>query len=390
MVAAAVLDQLLAPVSAPIVVPPVPVRVPYIDFKAQYAEEREEIHSIVDRVFGKGDFIAGQAVAELETALAARCGVKHAVALASGTDALILALKALNIGPGDEVITAPNSFVASTACIAHVGATPVFVDVLSDQNIDPYRIESVITPRTKAILPVHLTGRVAEMDAINAIAQRYGLYVIEDAAQAIGSKYRGRPAGSLGTVGCFSTHPLKNLNAAGDGGFLTTNDDQAAARIRRLRNHGMLDRDTVVEWGVVSRMDTLQAAILNLRLAKLDTVSARRRANADRYRALLDARHVYIPPLRVHGFDTFHTFVVQVDRRDALRAHLLSQGIETFVHYPVPIHLQAAAQGLGYRRGSFPIAEEQAGRILTLPIHQYLKPAQIEFVADAVNAFYRE
>ncbi len=365
------------------------IRVPYVDFAAQYAEERADIHACVDRVFAKGDFVAGAAVAELEAALATKCGVKHAVALASGTDALILALKVLGIGPGDEVITAPNSFVASTSCIALVGATPVFVDVAADQNIDPAKIEAAVTARTKAILPVHLTGRIAEMDAINAIAAKHGLAVVEDSAQAIGSTYRGKASGALGTVGCFSTHPLKNLGGAGDGGFLTTNDGALAERIKRLRTHGMIDRNTVAEWGVVSRMDTLQAAILNMRLAKLDTLTAGRRANAAQYRALLDARHVFVPPERAYATDTYHTFVVQVDRRDELRAYLLERGIETFIHYPIPIHLQPAARGLGYGLGSFPVAEQQSARILTLPVNQYLSSEQIELVATTVNQFFR-
>lgn len=380
---------LAAPVLREVAAAPARPQVPYVDFQAQYAEERDAIHACVDRVFTRADFVSGSAVAELEASLAERCGTAHAVALGSGTDALIFALKSLGVGPGDEVITAPNSFVASASCIVHVGARPVFVDVLDDQNMDSGKIEGAITPRTKAIIPVHLTGRIAEMEAINAVAAKHGLFVIEDAAQSISSRYRGRAAGALGHIGCFSTHPLKNLGAAGDGGFLTTGDGDIAARIRRLRNHGMLDRDTVAEWGYVSRMDTLQAAILNVRLGRLDALIAKRRANAERYRALLDPAFVFIPPARAHAFDTFHTFVVQVDHRDALRAYLLAQGIETFIHYPRPIHLQPAAKELGYGPGAFPVTERQAGRILSLPINQYLTPGQIETVAAAVNAFYR-
>ena len=366
---------------------PAPARVPYVDFAAQYAEERAVIHACVEQVFSRGDFVGGAAVAELETAVAAYCGTAHAVALGSGTDALILSLRALGIGAGDEVITAPNSFVASASCIVHAGARPVFADVAGDQNLDPEQVEAAITPRTRAILPVHLTGRIAEMDALNEIAARHGLFVIEDGAQAFGSTWRGRRAGALGTVGCFSTHPLKNFNAAGDGGFLTTDDPDLAARVRRLRSHGLSGRDTVMEWGFVSRMDTLQAAILTARLGRLEHVFERRRANAARYKSLLDPRFVAMPPDRLHAADTFHTFVIQVDRRDELREWLAGQGIESFIHYPVPIHLQPAAAGLGYGAGDFPVAEAQSRRILSLPVHQFLGAGQIDAVAAAVNDF---
>ena len=362
--------------------------VPYVDFAAQYADERDAITAIVDGVFSRGDFVGGEAVAALEAALAKRCGTAHAVALGSGTDALILGLIAAGLRPGDDVITPPNSFVASTSAIVHAGANPVFVDVGPDQNMDPERIEAALTTRTTAILPVHLTGRVAEMDAINDIAARHGLFVIEDAAQSVGSTYHGKASGSLGTLGCFSTHPLKNLGGAGDGGFVTTDDPNIAKTLMSLRNHGLVGRDTVTRWGFVSRMDTLQAAILLHRLGRLDDVIAARRANAGRYRDLLDPAFVFVPHERPETHDTFHTFVIQADRREALQASLSGHGIETLVHYPVPLHLQPAAQDLGYGAGDFPETEAQAGRILSLPIHQYLAPAQIEFTATAINAFF--
>jgi dTDP-4-amino-4,6-dideoxygalactose transaminase len=297
-------------------------------------------------------------------------------------------LKALDIGPGDQVITAPNSFIATAAAIVQAGARPVFADVMPDQNIDPAAIEAAITPRTRAIMPVHLTGRVAAMDRIGRIARRHGLAVIEDAAQSMGSRYGGRMSGALGTVGCFSAHPLKNLNAVGDAGFLTTDDAAVAARVRRLRNHGLADRDTVLEWGMVSRLDTCKAAVLLYRLERLPDIIARRRRNAARYRRLLDPTHVFAPPCAVDEFNSFHTFVVQLDRRDQLRAHLAERGVGTAIHYPIPIHLQPAAAELGYQPGAFPAAERQAARILTLPIHQNLTPADIDHVADSVNAFY--
>jgi dTDP-4-amino-4,6-dideoxygalactose transaminase len=362
--------------------------VAYVDFAAQYAAERDDIHQVVAEVFSAGDFVGGPAVERLEAAVADHLGVPHVVALNSGTDALIFALRGLGIGPGDEVVTPPNSFVASTAAVVQAGARPVFADVNPDQNIDPDAVAAAITPRTKAIMPVHLTGRIADMDAVMALADRHGLAVVEDAAQAFGSHLRGRMAGAIGHVGCFSTHPLKNLNAAGDGGLLVTARADVAQRVRRWRSHGMQDRNTVVAWGGVSRMDGLQAALLAMRLPKLPAVIARRRALAARYRGRLDPAHVFIPPDPAGSFATYHTFVVQVDRRDALQQHLAANGIGSAIHYPVPIHLQPAAAGLGYGPGAMPQAERQAGRILSLPIHQFLSDADVDHVCDAINRFY--
>jgi dTDP-4-amino-4,6-dideoxygalactose transaminase len=365
------------------------MRIPYVDIAAQWAEERAELLPIVEGVLASGQYIDGPAIAEIEAKMAALCGVRHAVALNSGTDALILGLKALGIGPGDEVITPPNSFVASTAAIVHVGAKPVFADVLPDQNIDPEQVAAAITPRTKAIMPVHLTGRVADMHPLNDLARRHGLFVIEDAAHAIGSTYDGRSAGGLGHVGCFSAHPLKNLNACGDGGFITTDDDKIAAQVRLLRNHGLADRNTVHLFGYVSRMDNLQAAILAYRFDRLPEIVRRRRDNAARYRALLDPEYVFVPPDRQIEFNTYHTFVIQVDHRDALQRHLAEHLIGTAIHYPVPIHLQPAAAALGHKPGDFPATERQAGRILTLPVNPSLTQEQVEEVASRVNAFLR-
>lgn len=369
--------------------PAEPIRqVPYVNLPAQFAEERDALLPLVERALAAGDHVGGEAVAALEREVAALCGVRHVVALNSGTDALIFALMALGIGAGDEVITPPNSFIASTAAIIHAGATPVFADVGPDQNIDPAAIERAITPHTRAIMPVHLTGRICEMDAITDIARRHGLKIIEDAAQSIGSAYHGRVSGALGDVGCFSLHPLKNLNAAGDGGLLATDDDAVAARVTRLRNHGMSDRNTVVEFGWVSRLDTLQAAILRLRLSRLPDVIARRRRNAAIYRELLDRRHVFFPEERAETIDTYHTFVIQVDHRDDLKAWLAEEGIGTAIHYPIPIHLQPAAAGLGHSPGAFPVTEAQAGRILTLPVNQFTSADDVAYVARQVNRFF--
>jgi dTDP-4-amino-4,6-dideoxygalactose transaminase len=361
-------------------------RVPYVNFPAQFAEERAELMPIIEGVFARGEFILGPSVEALEADLAAYCGVAQAVAVNSGTDALLLAMKALGIGPGDEVITPPNSFVASTATIVALGATPVFADVGPDQCLNPAAAAAAITPRTRAIMPVHLTGRVADMPAFQTLAQRHGLALVEDAAQAVGSMLDGRKTGAFGQVGCFSTHPLKNLNAAGDGGFITTSDPDLAARVRRMRNHGMADRNTVPEWGSLSRMDALQAEILRFRLTRLDSVIARRRANAARYRELLPPGAQWTAD-RPGEFNTYHLFVIQADRRDELQAFLKGRGISTAVHYPIPLHLQPAAAGLGYARGAFPVCERQAGRILSLPVHPFLQAEDIVYVAASIRDF---
>ena len=358
------------------------------DLESQFEEEKDELLPAVTAVLKRGDFIGGDAIAELEAGLAKRMGVAHAVALNSGTDALYLALRVLDIGPGDEVITPPNSFVASTATIVQVGAKPVFVDVREDQNIDPTKIEAAITPKTKAIMVVHMTGRIAAMNEINDIAKRHGLKVIEDAAQSCGSMYHGKVSGSLGDIGCFSAHPLKNMNACGDAGYMTLNDAGMAARAKLLRNHGLVDRNTVQEWGVNSRLDTMQAVVLNIRLKNLDSVIERKRANVALYRSLLSRKHVFIPPDQNYEFNTFVLFVIQVDRRDELQKFLTSRGIGTAIHYPIPIHLQPAAKELGHKRGDFPMVERQADRILSIPVHPYMSEDEVRTVAATINEFY--
>ena len=363
-------------------------KVPYVNIGAQYAEERDELLPIIDQVLREGQYIAGEAIERLEAELAAFVGVKHVVTLNSGTDALALSLAALGVGRGDEVITPPNSFVASTAVVVNLRAKPVFVDVLPDQNLDPKQVEAAITPRTKAIMPVHLTGRMARMDEIMAIASRHNLAVVEDSAQAIGSKYQGRASGSYGHAGCFSTHPLKNFNACGDGGFVSTNDAQLAAKVRAARNHGLVDRNTVAQFASVSRMDTLQAAILRYRLKRLPEITERRRRNAALYNRLLDMSAVFVPPETPAEYNTYHTYVIQADRRDELQRSLAERGVGSAIHYPIPIHLQPAARELGYRQGQFPVVERQAQRILTLPVNQSLSEEDVRYVASCVNLFF--
>jgi dTDP-4-amino-4,6-dideoxygalactose transaminase len=360
----------------------------YVDMAAQFAEQRDEIMTRIEAVLAKGKLVGGPDIETLEKEVAGFCGVAHAVALNSGTDALALGMAALGIGAGDEVILPPNSFIASAAAVAAIDAVPVFADVRDDLNMEPERVEAVITPQTKAIMPVHLTGRIAHMAPLADMAEQHGLLIVEDASQSFGSRYKDRLAGSFGDVGCFSAHPLKNFNAAGDSGFLTTDDGELAEKVARMGNHGLIGKGLSEAFGHVSRMDTLQASILRYKLEVLSDVIERRRGNAVLYVELLDPEHVFMIPEQDMEFNTYHTFVIQVDRRDELKAHLAEAGIGSAVHYPGPIHLQPAASYLGYKAGDFPVAERQAGRILSLPVHQNLSEGDVRRVADAVNGFF--
>ena len=360
----------------------------YIDLPAQYDSEKKEILECVDRVFSHGQFVDHPIVEQFEHGIAELTGTRHTIAVNSGTSALFLSLKALGITNGDEVVVPTNSYYSSASTVIQLGAKVIFADVLQDQNVDPASIESVITPNTKAIMPVHLTGRIADMDAIKDIADRKGLYIIEDAAQSIGSTFRGRPAGSFGDIAAFSGHPLKNLNAAGDAGYITTNNDKLADRIRLLRNHGLADRDTAIEWGYCARMDVLHAEILNMRLRHLDKTIDIRQHLAKLYREQLNPKYIFSAPCKSHEFNNFHLFVIQVECRDDLKTYLTERGIITAIHYRQPLHLQPAAAGCGYQKGSFPKAEHQANHILSLPIHQYLKEEDVLYVADCINNFY--
>ena len=364
------------------------MKVSYVDIGAQYLEQRDEILSNIDNFLKSGDYILGEALKNFEEDFAKLCQVKHAIGVADGTAALSLALRVLGIGEGDEVITAPNSFFSSASSIVHVGAIPIFADVKPDQMINPAAIEAKITSKTKAIIPVHLTGKMADMNYILEIAQKYKLYVIEDAAQAVGASYREKKAGSMGIIGCFSLHPLKNLNAAGDAGIMITNDDELAKKLRLIRNHGMIDRDTIPEFGYNCRLDTIQAVILNSKLKKLEDVILRRRRNADLYRKQLEGI-VELPNDDYGSFDVYHLFVIQCDRRDELKKNLADANIGTSIHYPTPIHLLQCFEGNGYKNGDYPETERQAKRILSLPIHQNLTEEQIKYVCAKIKKFYQ-
>jgi len=365
-------------------------KVKYVDLPKQVNVEAI-LTDIKEILLKTGQFTLGQPVAEFEAKFAGLCKTKYAVGLNSGTDALFLALKALNIGSGDEVITAPNSFFATAAVIAIAGAKPVFVDVNNEYNIDAELIERALTHRTKAIIPVHLTGNPADMPRIMNIARRNNLHVIEDAAQAVSATIDGQPTGSFGIAGGFSFHPLKNLNVWGDGGIATTNSKELSDRLRLLRNHGLKNRDEVEVFAYNSRLDTLQAIVANQLLNVLDAITDARIKNAKTYDDGLSdlTDHITLPPRKSNVKQVYHTYVIQARERNKLGAYLAEKGIETKVHYPVPLHLQPASQYLGYQEGDFPVCEAQAKSILTLPVHQHLTDDQVTYVIDNIRKFYK-
>lgn len=363
------------------------IEVPYVDLAVRDDSLRAQMLAAADRVLRSGQYILGPEVEAFEREFATMCDARYAVGVANGTDALVLALKALGIGPGDEVITAPNSFLASASSIVLAGARPVFADVRGDYNIDPACVEAAISPCTRAILPVHLTGRPADMDAIRAIAERYHLAVVEDCAQAVGARYRGRSVGTFGQAGCFSLHPLKNLGACGDGGVIVTDDEALYHRLVRARNHGLKDRDACEFWSANSRLDALQAAMLRAKLPYLAGWTRARRETASYYaRRIGDL--VRVPKTEPHEYAVYHTYIVEADRRDSLLEFLAAHGVGARVHYPVPIHLQEAARDLGYREGDFPMAEAQSKRILSLPVYPALSEAQRAHVVGTLRSFY--
>ena len=366
------------------------MKIPFIDLQSQYQSYKEEIDTAIHTVLDSSQYIMGLSVKELESNLAKYTGAKHAIACASGTDALLIALLAIGIKPGDEIITTPFTFIASSEVISLLGAIPVFVDIEEDPyNINAFEIEDKITDRTKAIMPVHWTGRISDMHEINKIAKQNNLMVIEDSCQCMGAYYYGQHAGTFGKVGTFSGHPLKAMNAVGDAGFLITNDKEIADKVRVYRNHGLIDRDTCVEYGVNSRLDVLHAAVLLYRMEKLCGVIDKRRNNVNLYRELIEAKEVFIPTCKPHEQNAFVMFIIQAKRRDKLKEFLDGRGIQTLVYYAKALHLQPAAKQYNYKRGDFPVAEKQADEVLALPHHQYLTNDQIKFVSESINEFYQ-
>jgi dTDP-4-amino-4,6-dideoxygalactose transaminase len=363
------------------------VKVPFLDLHAHHAPIRQELLRVIEEVIGSGDFSSGSFVEMFENDFAEYCGTKNAVGVGSGTDALWLTMKAMGIGPGDEVITVPMTFIATAEAITMTGAKPVFVDIDSKTyTMDPDGLENAVTPRTKAVIPVHLFGQTAAMDAINKIARKLGIRVIEDASQAHGAEYLGKKAGSLADAGCFSFYPAKNLGALGEAGGVTTNDDTLAEKIRFLRNHGQTskNRHSFIGWN--SRMDGIQGAVLRVKLKHLDQSNRMRQRHALRYGAGFDATENMNAPTQGDGVThSYHIYAIQVSERNQLIEAFKREGIGYGLHYPVPVHLQPAYEHLSYRKGEFPVSERCAKQFVSIPMYPELSDPQIDLVIQAVK-----
>ncbi len=366
------------------------IRVPFSYLDRQFADLDpflEDIRALVK----EGDFTLGKALTEFEIRFAQLLEAPYAIGVGTGTDAIAMSLKVLGVGPGDEVITTPNTFIATVGAIVMTGARPVFVDSENGYVIDPSKIEAAITPRTKAIVPVHYTGNVADMPCIMKIAEKYHLAVVEDACQAIIASLDGKKVGSWGQTAAFSFHPLKNLNVWADGGMIVTQSRDLAEKLRLYRNHGLQSRDEVVSFGINCRLDTLQAVIGNRLIGQTEAITARRIEFANRYDHAFEELSEYIDvPIRRPGVrHVYHLYVIRVKERDRLLHYLNQNEIEAKVHYPIPVHLQKAAKSLGYKRGDFPVAEEHARVAITLPAHPYLTDEEVSYVIDKIFKFYQ-
>lgn len=362
------------------------MNVPFVDLRAQYAAIAPEIQAALQKVLERADFILGDEVAQFETEFARYIGVDHAVGVGSGLAALELALRAYGIGPRDEVITTANTYIATVLAILAVGARPVLVDVNPQSyNLDPAGASAAVTSRTRAIIPVHLFGQAADLDAILGLAQRHNLIVIEDAAQAHGALYHGKRVGGFGHAAAFSFYPAKNLGAYGDGGLVATRDRQIAEKIAQLRNYGQRAKYHHVVAGTNSRLDTLQAAILRVKLRHLDDWNQARQNHAETYDRMLRGAPVQCPAVSDRRAHVYHIYAIQADGRDELQTALSAQGISTGIHYPIPLHLQEACRSLGFREGEFPVTEKASARMLSLPMYAELTREQIEYVAEACH-----
>lgn len=362
------------------------MKINFIDLKAQYIEYQSEIDSEVLEVFSSAQFIGGDKLNKLENSLATYTGAKYAIGCSSGTDALLLSLMALDIGAGDEVITTPFTFIATAEVVAFLGAKSVFVDIEEDSyNIDPRKIEAAITDRTKAIMPVSLYGQCADMDAINEIAKKHSLPVIEDACQSFGATYNGKKSCNLSTIGCTSFFPSKPLGAYGDGGAIFTNDEEIATKIRMLLNHGQNERYKHKYIGINGRLDAVQAAVLNVKLKYFDKEVKVRDEIGSRYNDLLEDADVSTPKISENNTSVFAQYSIRVKDREAMVAKLSEKEIPTAVHYPVPLHLQEVFAPLGYKEGDFPISEEVATQIMSLPMSPYLTEAQQDFIVQTIK-----
>ena len=362
--------------------------IPFGDLRREYAVLKDEIDAALGEVLAQGWFVLGKQVSAFEEEFAAYLGAGYAVGVGSGTEALHLALWACGVGPGDEVITVPNTAVPTVNAISLTGAAPVFVDIHpTSYNLDPTRLRTAITRRTKAILPVHLYGQAADMMPILELAKEYGLFVVEDACQAHGTTYKGKKAGTWGDVGCFSFYPSKNLGAYGDAGAVVTNDESLAQRLRLLRNYGQTSRYVHAIKGTNSRLDEIQAAILRVKLRHLDAFNQRRQEKAALYHRLLVGSPVIVPTEMPYGTHVYYLYVIRSGHRDELQAYLKQHGVETYIHYPTPVHLQQAYQELGLPKGSFPIAEAYADQVLSLPLFPELTDGEISIICDLIQRF---
>ena len=370
------------------------MNVPLLDLKSQYRVIKAEVLSAMEAVCEEQGFVLGPRVSAFEEAIAQYIGSRYAIGCASGSDALLLSLMAMGVKAGDEVITIPFTFFATAGAVSRLGAKPVFVDIQADTfNIDPKLIEGAITPRTKAIIPVHLFGQCADMAAINEIAKRKKVGVIEDACQAIGASQQGTRAGVLGDTGCFSFFPTKNLGGFGDGGLITTNDKALADSMAMLRVHGSQVRYLHEAVGINSRLDALQAAVLQIKLKYLDQWTEGRRRNAERYQQLFartkHADRVALPPTIPGNFHVYNQYTVRAPKRDELRAFLKEKGVGTEVYYPLPMHLQNCYRDLGHRKGSFPLSEQAAEEVMSIPIYAEMTETQQSYVVEMIAEFYR-
>jgi dTDP-4-amino-4,6-dideoxygalactose transaminase len=365
--------------------------VPYLDLRAQLKPLRAEIDAAIARTLDNCSFCLGPDVAQFEKDFAKFCGADHALGFNSGTSALHVAMRLLNVEPGDEVITTPYTFIATSWAISYCGAKPVYVDIDDATfNLDPKLLERAITPRTKAVLPVHLYGQPFDVDAIAAICKKHNLPLVEDACQAHGAKYKGKPVGALGDISCFSFYPAKNLGAAGEGGALVTNNAAFAARARSLREHGSTVRYHHDEVGYNYRLEGIQGAVLGVKLKHLDGWTRGRQRVAARYAELLADTPLKLPAVTAGNESAWHLYTVRTLRRDELKKHLDANGIGNAVHYPMPLHLQKAYAHLGHKPGDFPVAEKASREVLSLPMFPELTDAQIQRVADVVKAFFRQ
>lgn len=364
------------------------MKVPQIDLARQYTSLKGEIDTAIDEVLASGHFIMGRWVGEIEEAVAGITGAKHGIGVASGTDALTVALVACDLKPGDEVITTPFSFVSVAEIVLVLGARPVFVDIDPNNfNLDVNQIEDRITDKTRAIVPVHLYGQSADMDPIMDVAGKRSIAVIEDACQAIGALYKGKPVGSIGTMACLSFYPTKNLGAYGDAGMILTNDDSLAEKTAALRKHGQVGKYAYKLIGFNSRLDSIQAAVLLAKVGKLKVWNEARRKAAARYGDMLKGLPVEVPHVEDYAYHIYHQYTIKVDRRDDLRSYLADKGVGTAVHYPLGLHLQEAYAPLGYKEGDLPNCDEASRRVISLPMFPEIEDTEIDYVCESIKEF---